>query len=161
MSNHLIWMARVWRRARQLSLREDFFSVLYRLQTGYSLEECMLRFVVSSRQFSINFTTLINLTPIHMEPLRKYAESGEDFGLAKCFKPFPILRVILTVQELFSETPSIVECNKQTHSNNKHHCTIKFLVEIIPAGALTYIFKAYHGKSSTTSDEQITKSWLP
>uniref|UniRef100_A0A8W8IEG8 Novel STAND NTPase 3 domain-containing protein n=1 Tax=Magallana gigas TaxID=29159 RepID=A0A8W8IEG8_MAGGI len=37
---------------RQLSLREDFFSVLYRLKTGHYLEECSLRFGVSSSQFS-------------------------------------------------------------------------------------------------------------
>lgn len=110
--------------------------------------ECSLRFGVSSSQFSRNFTTWINLLPIELEPLRKNAVPDEDVGLASCFKPFPNLRLILDCKELFSKTPSVVECNKQTHSNKKHHSTIKVLVEIIPAGAMTYIFKAYPGKSS-------------
>lgn len=94
---------------RQLSLREEFFSVLYRLQTGHLLKECSLRFGVSSSQFSRNFTTWINLLSMELELLCKNAEPDEDVGLASCFKPFPNLRVILDCTELFSETPSSVE----------------------------------------------------
>lgn len=142
---------------RQLSLQEEFFSVLYRLQTGHLLEECSLRFGVSSSQFSRNFTTWINLLSMELELLCKNAEPDEDVGLASCFKPFPNLRVILDCTELFSETPSSVEYHKQTHSNYKHHSTIKFLVGIHPSGAVTYISKAYPGKSS---DKQITQESL-
>lgn len=72
---------------RQLSLREDFFSVLYRLQTWHSLEECNLCFGVSSIKFFRKFTTLINLTPIELDLLRKNAEPDKEVGLASCLKP--------------------------------------------------------------------------
>lgn len=142
---------------RQLSLQEELFSVLYRLQTGQLLEECSLRFGVSSSQFSRNVTTWINLLSMELELLCKNAEPDEDVGLASCFKPFPNLRVNLDCTELFSETPSSVEYHKQTHSNYKHNSTIKFLVEIYSSEAVTYISKAYPGKSS---DKQITQESL-
>uniref|UniRef100_A0A8W8LDI8 THAP-type domain-containing protein n=1 Tax=Magallana gigas TaxID=29159 RepID=A0A8W8LDI8_MAGGI len=97
---------------RQLNLQEEFFSVLYRLQTGHLLGKCSLRFGVSTSQFSRNFTTWINLLSIELELLCKNAEPDEDVGLA---------------------------------------------IGIHPSGAVTYISKAYPGKSS---DKQITQESL-
>ena len=65
----------------QLGLREVFFSVLYRLQLGQLFEECSPRFGISSRQFSRNFTTWINLLSDEVELLCINAEPDEDIGL--------------------------------------------------------------------------------
>lgn len=127
---------------RQLSLREEFICIVYR--QDINLKNTVFWFGVSSSQFSRNFTLWINFSSMELELLCKNAGPDED-GLASCLNQFPNLIVIL---DLFSETLFSVECHKQTHGIHKHYSTITFLVGIHPSWAMTYISKAYPGKSS-------------
>lgn len=62
--------------------------------------------------------------------------------------------IIIDCFEVFIQKPSSYVTQQQSWSNYKHHNTIKFLIGITPQGTISYISKAWGGR---TSDKQIVE----
>ncbi|XP_076088319.1 uncharacterized protein LOC143058757 [Mytilus galloprovincialis] len=69
-------------------------------------------------------------------------------------KTYPRCVSIIDCFEVFINRPGHLTARAQTWSNYKHHNTIKFLVSITPTGAISYVSRAFGGR---TSDKVITQ----
>ncbi|CAG2236311.1 unnamed protein product [Mytilus edulis] len=67
---------------------------------------------------------------------------------------YPRCISIIDCFEVFIQRPANLTARAQTWSNYKHHNTIKFLVSITPTGAISFVSKAFGGR---TSDKVITQ----
>ena len=67
---------------------------------------------------------------------------------------YPRCRSIIDCFEVFIQRPGQLTARAQTWSNYKHNNTIKFLVSITPTGAISFVSKAFGGR---TSDKIITQ----
>ena len=66
---------------------------------------------------------------------------------------YPKCVSIIDCFEVFIQRPGHLTARVQTWSNYKHNNTIKFLVSITPTGSISYVSKAFGGR---TSDKVIT-----
>ncbi|XP_035994674.1 uncharacterized protein LOC118563656 isoform X2 [Fundulus heteroclitus] len=66
---------------------------------------------------------------------------------------YPRCSSIIDCFEVFIQRPGKLTARAQTWSNYKHNNTIKFLVSITPTGAISFVSKAFGGR---TSDKVIT-----
>ena len=72
----------------------------------------------------------------------------------QCFKEtFPKCVSVIDCTEVFIEAPSNFSARAATYSNYKHTNTIKFLVSITPCGSVSFVSRAFCGR---TSDRVIT-----
>ena len=67
---------------------------------------------------------------------------------------YPKCRVIIDCTEIFIERSGNLTARAATYSNYKHHNTLKYLIGITPTGSVSFISKAYGGR---TSDKVITQ----
>ncbi|XP_063422855.1 uncharacterized protein LOC134707203 isoform X2 [Mytilus trossulus] len=66
-----------------------------------------------------------------------------------CFKEaFPRCVSVIDCTEVYIETPSNFTARSCTYSNYKHHNTIKFLVSIVPCGSISFVSRAFGGRTS-------------
>ena len=69
------------------------------------------------------------------------------------FKAMPDVHSIIDATEVFIETLKILDLQRSTWSQYKHHNTLKILVCIAPNSAVIFVSKAFGG---TTSDKELT-----
>ena len=75
------------------------------------------------------------------------------------FKPkYRNARAIIDCTEIFIERPGNLTARASTWSNYKHNNTLKYLVAISPTGSISFISRAFGGR---TSDKVVTQVWLP
>lgn len=77
-------------------------------------------------------------------------------NMPKAFKhsrTYRNIRVIIDCSEVFIKRPSNLLAQNITYSNYKHHNTLKFLIGITPAGALSFLSKCWGG---SVSDKELT-----
>ncbi|XP_052284750.1 uncharacterized protein LOC127881097 [Dreissena polymorpha] len=74
--------------------------------------------------------------------------------LPQVFKPkYRNARTIIDCTEIFIERPGNLTARAATWSNYKHHNTLKYLVAITPLGSISFVSKAFGGR---TSDKVVT-----
>jgi hypothetical protein len=67
----------------------------------------------------------------------------------QCFKEtYPGCVSVIDCTEVFIECPSNFTARSATYSNYKHSNTIKFLVSIAPSGGVSFISRAFGGRTS-------------
>ena len=82
-----------------------------------------------------------------LEPLNPFPSRDiTSLTLPAAFRKFQNIRCIIDCTELFIERPSNLTGQSLTFSNYKHHTTIKFLVAIVPTGAVCYVSQAWGGR---------------
>jgi len=90
-----------------------------------------------------------------LEPLNPFPSRDiTSLTLPAAFRKFQNICCIIDCTELFIERPSNLTGQSLTFSNYKHHTTIKFLVAIVPTGAVCYVSQAWGGR---VSDRCITE----
>ncbi len=75
---------------------------------------------------------------------------------AQTFQGNPTTRVAIDCTEIFIEKASSVRSQSATFSTYKHHNTVKALLGITPAVAITFVSDLYVGR---TSDKQATNDY--
>ena len=74
-------------------------------------------------------------------------------NLLPCFRRFKNCCVIIDCTEICIEKPRNLNARGQTWSNYKHTNTMKYLIGITPAGAVSFLSRGWSGK---VSDNEIT-----
>ena len=132
--------------------------LLIRRRQNLSLEDLAYRFVVSKSKVSRKFLRLLDIAVIRLSFLIKWPER------VQLWKTIPTsfrqhfgskVTVVIDCFEVFIEKPLSLLARAQTFSTYKHHNTVKFLIDIAPHGVITYISKAWGGR---TSDKYITEN---
>ena len=75
--------------------------------------------------------------------------------LPKVFRgTYRTARAIIDCTEIFIERPGNLTARAATWSNYKHHNTLKYLIAITPCGSVSFVSKAFGGR---TSDKVVTQ----
>lgn len=70
-------------------------------------------------------------------------------NMPQIFKDFyPRTRCIIDCYEIFIERPCAYQARAKTYSNYKKHNTVKFLVDITPNGAISFLSKCWGGRAT-------------
>ena len=120
------------------------------------MKDLEFRFKVSASSISRIFGKWIGVTAALMKSLVFLATLDVlKCNVSSCFEQFSDTRIILDCTEIFIQTPSYLEIQSQTYSNNKSHNTFKALIGISTTGAVVLVSKLSGGSAS---DVEITRN---
>ncbi|KAH9377966.1 hypothetical protein HPB48_015078 [Haemaphysalis longicornis] len=139
-----------------LEPEEQLVMVLMRLRLGLLTEDLACRFRIPSSSVSVIFHRWLDilsssLGKLLIWPSRKAIR--RNLPDVFCDPVFKNVRCTVDCSEIFIHKPSFMSARSQTFSQYKHHNTAKFLVAVSPAGAITFISKAWGGR---VSDKELT-----
>lgn len=141
-----------------LSKFEKLTLTLMRLRLNLTLTDLAYRFNVSNSTVSTVFIDITDLLFVYLRPLIKWPERAElwkttPIGFRKHFGTKVV--VIIDCFEVFINKPKNLLARAQTFSSYKHHNTVKFLIGITPQGIVSFISKAWGGR---TTDKHLTEN---
>ena len=152
--------------ARKLPSEHEFLSTTMRLKVGLLTENLAYRFDTVASQVTSIFVSWILSMAKGLKGLIIWA--GSDVirrNLPDSFrKDYPKCRVTIDCTEVFIETPSSLELAAFCWSNYTHHYTIKFLAEVTPNGAISFLSGCYGGRATDifiTEDSKFVKQLIP
>ena len=131
---------------------------LMRLRFNLSVNDLAYRFNISIATVSTIFSKVIDVLFNHLKPMIKWPEREQIWKTTPmCFRKHfgTKIAVIIDCFEIFIQKPKNVLARTQTFSSYKHHNTIKFLIGITTQGVISYISKAWGGR---TSDKFLTEN---
>ena len=141
-----------------LTTFQEFFLTMMRLRLNLPFQDLAYRFNISKSTVSRIFEKWINVMATALKFLIKWPNREElqktmptDFVQVYGHK----VAVIIDCFEVFIERPGDLLARASTWSNYKHHNTIKFLIGICPQGVISFISKAWGGR---TSDKYLTEN---
>lgn len=139
-----------------LPLEDQLLMVLMKLRMGLSNTDLAYRFHVTTSTVSNIYRSWISVMSVVLKPLIKWPNKGAILkNMPKTFKRhFKKCRCIIDCTEIFIARPSNLTARAQTWSNYKHSNTLKYLIAITPAGAISFLSSGWGGR---VSDKQISK----
>ncbi|XP_049421768.1 uncharacterized protein LOC125882116 [Epinephelus fuscoguttatus] len=146
----------VQRISQKLTVEDHLLVILMKLRLGLSNTDLAYRFKVSKTTVSNILRSWVPAMAMVLKPLIKWPSKGAILkNMPKIFKRnFKRCRCIIDCTEIFIARPSNLTARAQTWSNYKHNNTIKYLIGITPAGAISFLSPGWGGR---VSDKQITK----
>ena len=135
---------------------DQLFMFLHKLRLGSLDQDLADKFGVSQSTVSRNTVSWANFLYciLGSQPLWPTRELIKSF-MPKTFSDlFPDVRVILDCTELKVQSPSSLLLNSELYSSYKGSTTLKALVGITPAGAVSFVSNLYSG---SISDKHITR----
>lgn len=144
------------RHRKVLSLYQEYIMTLVFLRKGFDNTHLAELFQVHATYVSKLCTSWILFFEETLGQLVRWPDSSDltKQNLPSSFRRYPRTKAIIDCSELFCEKPFRPIAQRTTWSNYKHHNTFKFLISIMPSGAITFISKLYGG---SISDESIVK----
>lgn len=130
--------------------------VLMKLRLNLQNYDLALRFNISQTTVSEILNRTIPALADKLKCFIHWPEKEEVIRhLPKLFKPkYKNARTIIDCTEIFIDRPGNLTVRASTWSNYKHHNTIKYLVAISPVGAISFLSRAFGGR---TSDKVVTQ----
>jgi hypothetical protein len=140
----------------KLSPIDQLFMFLHKLRLGSFDQELADKFLVSQATVSRNTITWVNFlyAILGSQPLWPSREQCKRFMPSIFVKHYPNTRVIIDCTEIYVQSPSSLVLNSELFSSYKGRNTLKCLVGVTPAGAVSFISALHAG---SISDKQITK----
>ncbi|KAL2079099.1 hypothetical protein ACEWY4_024843 [Coilia grayii] len=132
--------------------------VLMKLRHNFPEQDLAYRFGISQSTVSKTFISVTHVLYVKLKKLIFWPRRDE------LWKSMPItfrqhfgskVTVIIDCFEIFIEKPSSLTARSHTWSSYKHHNTIKYLIGITPQGSISFLSKAWGGR---TTDKHITEN---
>ena len=133
---------------------EHLLLVLMKLKLGLLNTDLAFRFNITQSDFSRIFNQWVPALSNAMEFLIVWPERDTLRNhLPKCFHRYKNCVAIIDCTEIFIERPFNLQARAQTWSNYKNTNTIKYLLAITPAGAVSFLSRGWGGR---VSEKEIT-----
>ncbi|KAK0132475.1 hypothetical protein N1851_032653 [Merluccius polli] len=155
-------MGSVERIHNKLTVEDHLLIILMKLRLGLCNTDLAYRFQVSKTTISNILRSWVPAISLGypamafiLKSLIKWPSKGAVLkNMPKIIKcNFKRCRCIIDCAEIFIARPSSLTARAQTWSNYKHNNTIKYLIAITPAGAISFLSPGWGGR---VLDKQIT-----
>jgi hypothetical protein len=133
-----------------LSWEKHLLLVLMKVRLGLTNRDLAYRFGLPFSTVSKILRDWIPMLSSIVKPLIMWpSKDAVRANMPKCFKPkFRNCRCIIDCTEIFIERTHNLKARAETWSNYKHQNTMKYLIGITPAGAISFLSSGWGGRAS-------------
>lgn len=135
----------------------QYLITLIKLRLNLHFKQLAYQFAISQTTCSSYFNIIISIMYQRFKNFIKWPDRETlKINIPSCFTEVfhDKTTVIIDCFEVFIQKPASYLTQQHSWSNYKHHNTVKFLIGITPQGTISYISKAWGGR---TSDKQIVQ----
>ncbi|XP_028303821.1 uncharacterized protein LOC114463999 isoform X2 [Gouania willdenowi] len=155
-----VWLVNILKRnillvSQKMSVEDHLLLVLIKLRLGISNRDIAYRFQIPVSTVSRTLRTCLPVLSAVLKPLIKWpSKEAVQENMPVAFKrKFCKCRCVIDCMEICIDRPTHLTARAQTWSSYKHNHTVKYLVGVTPAGAISFLSPGWGG---SVSDKQIT-----